>query len=91
MLNGKHYAKQREAFLKAEFPKLHKKMTADGTLDDHLKMIAEESEDLASTLYSQMMEAAPEEMDKRMQHFEGIPLAIREIVQHDLILVPPSR
>lgn len=86
------FAKARELYLKQEFPKQYQQMKQAGTLKPHLEETGQEADEMWSLLEAQMANdpELPEEYAERVKALERIPEVVRELVNHDLIHVPPA-
>lgn len=92
MPTAEHFANLREAYLKREFPEEHARMKAAGTLTAHLEEIGQSAIEMWDETTGQMRNdpQMPQEQPARMQAFEAIPETVRDLINHDMIWVPPA-
>ena len=93
MPTASQFEKMRDLYLKEEYPQEYQQMKRSGSLQKHLQQVGTEALDLWETLESQMRNnpELPENYWERVKAAEAIPEQIREMVRHDLILVPPPK
>ncbi len=91
MPKPEHWQKARDLFLQHAYPAAYEKMRMAGTLQEHLEQTGQEADEMAEELRIQMKQAPdlPEDYASRVQALERIPEVVRELVNHDLIHVPP--
>ena len=88
------YVKFRERFLMESFPKVYKKMEKAGTLANHLEATALEALEMESDLRTQMHRqavGADGSFEETAEKLKQIPLVVAEIVQAEVLTVPPMR
>lgn len=87
------YAKFRERFLMEVFPKVYQRMQKDGTLAEHLEETAREAKDLFDQISGEMqsqVNRTPGSWEETVAKLEAIPVTVSEIVQAEVLLMPPS-
>jgi adenylylsulfate kinase-like enzyme len=89
MPKPEHFAKARDLFLRQAYPAKYEKMLRAGTLTSHLEQTGQEAEEMWEQVRLQMEQNLPEDYASRVKELERISEVTRELVNHDLIHVPP--
>ncbi len=90
----RQYSEEHLRFLRETNPKLLRKITQSGTLDQYLRTVGEQAASMEIHMMMQQVRS-PAEMAlphlERMERLQGYRQAVKEIVQHDLIFQPVPR
>jgi len=91
MPKPEHFAKARDLFLKQAYPAKYEKMQKAGTLQPYLEQTGKDADEMWHQIQHQMMSepTLPQDYANRVEALERIPEVARELVNHDLIHVPP--
>jgi hypothetical protein len=88
-LMAKEYAAEHERYLKEAVPKLHRKLSASGDLESHLRSTGEQAAEMHRSMMGQAMhETRDLPYPERVQALQGHLQATQELVRHDLIHQP---